>query len=73
MTSLYDEHHKYTPDAQALDTSVSNALEPIFKHYTETLGYSPREVSQIMQSAAYEIALNELRYQDMMRKRGSNV
>ncbi len=47
---LYDKNYRYTSDANLLDETVREVLEKTFNEYLET-GYSPREISQIMQAA----------------------
>ena len=53
---LYDENYRYTSDANLLDETVREVLEKTFNEYLET-GYSPREISQIMQAAVETLEL----------------
>lgn len=51
--SLYHEkHYTYTDDANQLDLEASNLVRPLFKKYVD-LGYSPREIAQIIAVAAH--------------------
>jgi hypothetical protein len=50
MKSLYDEKYfRYTEDAIALSSEAHALLKPAFEKYME-MGYSPREISQIIQT-----------------------
>lgn len=57
--SLYNEVHRYTPEAVVLDDDARNLIAPLFKRYAE-MGYSPREISQIIQRAVFDIELLEV-------------
>jgi hypothetical protein len=59
MKSLYTENHRYTDQAISLGTETGNAVTEIFKKYID-LGYSPREVSYIMQQEIRDIELMEV-------------
>ncbi len=54
---LYDENYRYTFDASLLDEIVQKLLKKTFDEYIET-GYSPREISQIMQAAVNSLELD---------------
>lgn len=55
--SLYNEKYfSLTEDGRAIDTQTTDAIKEIFKNWV-TKGYSPRGISQIMQSA---VAMEEL-------------
>ena len=47
---LYDEEHHYTNRATIIDHEILTLLGPTFKKYTN-LGYSPRELGHIAQTA----------------------
>lgn len=56
VKSLYNEDCRHTDDADSLHYETVNALRSIFDKYLE-LGYSPREISHIMQSTVYDFEL----------------
>jgi hypothetical protein len=62
MKSLYNESYKYTPDAIELSTETFKTNCNIFQKYLR-LGYSPREISQIMQSSINELELNTIAWE----------
>jgi len=51
MKSFFDENHRFTPEAEALDRELDKVIRPIFDKYVK-LGYSPREISHILTLAA---------------------
>jgi hypothetical protein len=57
MKSLYDHNHRYTPEADALSNETHLALQGIFDRYIAQ-GYSPREISHIMQADVWELELS---------------
>jgi len=59
MKTLYDENHRYTPDATGLSANVGRALHSIFKDYIE-LGYSPIEISHIMHSVVFDLEMESI-------------
>jgi hypothetical protein len=59
MKSLYTESYGYNPDAIELSTETFKTNSNIFQKYLR-LGYSPREISQIMQSSISELELNTI-------------
>lgn len=51
MSSLYHpEYYSYTNDAQTIDRQASAMAKRIIEEWTDA-GYSPREISQIIQNA----------------------
>lgn len=51
MSSLYHPvYYSYTNDAQSIDKQASAMAKRIIEEWTDA-GYSPREISQIIQSA----------------------
>lgn len=57
--SLYDNQCRYTLDAAILDEETKTACYNIFSHFKK-MGYSPREISQIMQRTILDIELASL-------------
>lgn len=55
--SLFNEDHRYTPDATTLDILTHQALKGIFMQFVEK-GYSPREISHIMQLSMFDLELD---------------
>jgi len=49
MKSLFRENHTYTEDAGAVEDMISSQVNETFRTFIE-LGYSPREISHVMQS-----------------------
>ena len=62
MKSLYNESYGYNPDAIELSSETFRANCNIFQKYLR-LGYSPREISQIMQSSINELELNTIAWE----------
>lgn len=56
MKSIYSEDDRYTPECNQLDIEVHDALKPVFDRWV-ALGYSIRQVSHLIQGAAYELEL----------------
>lgn len=54
MKSLYDKNWRYTKDGDSLDRVTNNVLAPIFREWVEQ-GYSPREISHLMQQIVTDI------------------
>lgn len=52
--SLYDDDYRYTALADGLDARVRAALQPIFDEYVK-FGFSPREISHLIQTTVFEI------------------
>lgn len=50
MKTLFDNNFRYTNDALTLEDIVTSHLKHVFKKHVEE-GFSPREISLIMQSA----------------------
>lgn len=50
---LYNNEYRYTPEADSLSREVILVICPIFKKYVE-MGYSPREISHIMNGCILE-------------------
>lgn len=50
MKSLYDKNYRYTTDGTYLDQETIIALGDLFARYVKK-GYSPREISHVIQSA----------------------
>lgn len=51
MPSLYHpEYYSYTNDARSIDKQASAFAKRIIEEWTDA-GYSPREISQVIQSA----------------------
>lgn len=57
--SLYNEDHRYTPDADELDALTIQALRDIFNRYADK-GFSPREISHIMKTAVGDLELDRV-------------
>lgn len=53
---LFDEQHRYTPEANALQGEFEAAIRPVFTRWAD-MGYSPREISHLLQGAVWD---NEL-------------
>ena len=71
--SLYDEHCRYTFDASLLDGLTQQILKKTFDDYLYA-GYSPREISQIIQAAVSMLELDtileiQLPIEKMMKKK----
>ena len=47
MKSLYNEDHRYNPEAEDLSYETIESIKPIFKKY-QNMGFSPREIAHIM-------------------------
>ena len=56
VKALYGEDDRYTAEANALDIQVHDALKPVFDRWA-ALGYSIRQISHVVQGAAYELEL----------------
>ncbi len=54
---MFDENHRYTPDALNLDREASAALQPLFERYLK-LGYSPRDIFTIISHAVFDLELD---------------
>jgi hypothetical protein len=57
MVSLYNEDHTISEIGNQLDVETHTAVSELFDRWIQTYGYSPREVSQIMQSTIHELEL----------------
>lgn len=67
--SLYNEHDEWTETTRRCDQDVRNALTPVFEKWV-SLGYSPREIADvIMNFATYEASCTILKLR-MERKKG---
>jgi hypothetical protein len=55
--SLYDDNGKYTPAGSALCDAAYSAIRPLFRMYVD-MGYSFREISQIIQMSVIDEELN---------------
>jgi hypothetical protein len=53
MKSLFDENHRYTDAAITLDSEFNKNIEELYKKYID-MGYSPREISHVMQLALFD-------------------
>lgn len=56
MKSLYDNNFRYTPEADEIATNAFDLLKPLFDKWVN-LGYSPREISHLVQGQAFEFEL----------------
>jgi hypothetical protein len=54
MNSLYDKNWRYTIDADRLDRAVNAAIQPIFQEFLKE-GFSPREISHLIQQVVTDI------------------
>lgn len=59
MKSLYDKNFKYTYEASALADEAQNVLDDLFAKYVD-LGYSPREISHILQAVIQDLECSEV-------------
>jgi hypothetical protein len=50
---LFDENHRYTDAAITLDSEFNKSIEELYKKYID-MGYSPREISHVMQLALFD-------------------
>jgi len=59
MKRLFDENANYTPRASELDVKAHNTIKDTFIECAKE-GYSPREVSYIIQQAVTDIELETI-------------
>lgn len=59
MNSLFDGNHRYTSDAQDLDSEAGRLLGPLFNAYLAR-GYSPREIFLILIHTCRDLELEAL-------------
>jgi hypothetical protein len=57
--SLYDNEYRYTADASDLSQATEAALHSIFDKYIK-MGYSPREISHIMNGVILDFELSSV-------------
>jgi hypothetical protein len=66
MLSLFDENHKYTDHGKYLDLAADAALKQIFEKFLQ-LGYSPREISHIIQLKVTEFETQAIVENDLKK------
>jgi len=59
MNSLYDNENNYriNESGTQLDDNTRKLVEALFDEWVHVRGFSPREVSQIMQGSIHELEL----------------
>jgi hypothetical protein len=66
-TTLFDVNNKYTPDAFILETIVRGSISQAFKSFIK-LGYSPREISHIIQHVVFDTENESILTQDLPKE-----
>lgn len=56
MSLFREKDNRYTKDAEQLDNDATDFLLDLFKEYTKK-GYSPREISHVLQLAVFSMEL----------------
>jgi len=54
MKKLFDSTYTYTKEATDIEDAVVSSIQEVFDNYT-LKGYSPREISHIIQSLTMDI------------------